>query len=133
VVLNLPYPTPARSMPTTGAGEIATILIQSIARSSAPDHLTTGTGDPVGYPAVLDAVDHAERAQPSSISRSGYPQALFPGINPLTYPLKFAAMGSTLPSSSRSRARWRPSSASGRPPLTGPAAGLAAAVGLAAG
>lgn len=95
VVPNLPFPTPASSMLTTGGGDISNILIQSVCPLALAEHLSTGTSDPVGYAAVIDAITHDGPAKKSRISRSTCFQGIFAGIDPVAFPFNFAGLAAT--------------------------------------
>ena len=75
----------------TGPGQIRNVATQDICATNTADHLTLGTYDPVGYALAINAIDHFGPADPARIDRSVCTQLLQPGVDPVTFPVIFAA------------------------------------------
>jgi len=86
---------PPSSRLTTGRGAISNIPVQSVCPVSVAEHLSVGTSDPVGYAAVVDALGHRGPAEAARLDRAVCTQGIFPGIDPVTFPLRAAELGTT--------------------------------------
>jgi len=76
----------------TGSGAIADIPAQSICPTDVSEHLTMGTSDPVAYAVVMDALTHPGPASAARVPRSVCGTLLAPEVDPLTFPVNFAAV-----------------------------------------
>lgn len=74
----------------TGSGQIANVQTQSVCPLNVSEHLTTGTSDPVGYTAVVDALTHPGPANPTRLPKSACASPFMPGVNPVAFPTDFA-------------------------------------------
>jgi hypothetical protein len=80
----------------TGDGTIANIAVQQICPVHLAEHLTMGTIDPVGYALVRDALTHRGPADPTRVPRTVCAQTLMPGVDPMSFPIDFAAFTATV-------------------------------------
>lgn len=95
VVPNFPLITPASSELHTGAGAITNIASQSVCPLVPAEHLSVGTSDPVGYAAVMDALDHAGPADVTRFPATTCASPIAPGIDPVSFATNFAAVVAT--------------------------------------
>lgn len=92
----LPDAAPPASSPLRDGGDnVANVSLQSVCPAHPADHLTTGTSDPVAYALAIDALDHDGPADPTRIDRAVCGQLFQPGVDPVTFPTDFTALGVT--------------------------------------
>jgi pimeloyl-ACP methyl ester carboxylesterase len=89
VVPNLP-PAPSSAL-TTGDGRRANISTDDVCPGHVADHLSMGSSDALAYAVVVDALDHDGPASAARIDRGVCLQPLQPGVDPVTFPARFAA------------------------------------------
>ena len=89
VVPNLP-PAPSSAL-TTGAGGRANISTFDVCPGHLADHLSMGSSDALAYALVTDALDHGGLASAARIDRAVCLAPLQPGVDPATFPARFAA------------------------------------------
>ena len=77
-------------------GTITNVAVQDICPLSAADHLAVGTYDPVAYALTIDALTHSGPADPKRLPSDTCLQPFMPGVDPLTFPGKYADLWNTI-------------------------------------
>jgi len=76
-----------------GPGRIANVALQDLCPLDTSEHLEIGTTDPVAWALGLDAITHDGPADRARIPASVCGEQWMPGVDPVTGPASFAAVG----------------------------------------
>jgi pimeloyl-ACP methyl ester carboxylesterase len=74
-----------------GGGAITNVAIQTVCPTDPTEHIGIGIYDHTAYALALDAITHAGPADPSRVAQSTCLDPLMPGVDPVAFPVNFAA------------------------------------------